>query len=54
MTSGQYRALILVLVILGVEVLTNPAVKTVLGGWISLANTPQLRGFQSTTGRVMS
>ena len=43
MTSGQYRALILILVILGVEVITNPVVSTVVGGWLKFAqNTPQI------------
>lgn len=38
MTPGQYRALVLVLIILGIEVLSNPAVKTVVGGWLSFWN----------------
>lgn len=43
MASGQYRVLILLLVILGIEMVSNPAVKAVVGGWLTFArNTPQI------------
>lgn len=45
MTSGQYRALVLIIAILLIEVLSNPAVKAVVGGWMSFVN-------KAPTGRL--
>ncbi len=46
MTSGQYRALVLLLVILGIEILVNPVVRALLGGWLSYGN--KIRTFTNT------